>query len=180
MVPRLYYIAPRFSDWTEYLNFYEDGEILKNSLLLQPGQIRGALNAARSADGPHRVVYDRNKTAICSRPISLEEISRSMVAESVRIAISQATEPIGHVLKRIHSRLGRAIPVRRGDQPPSREARPLDAVPRLPRQQMELQRLKRFQNLRDRSRSDDDAYALALGLEFWGLGAQLVIATKSD
>ncbi len=41
-----------------------------------------------------------------------------------------------------------------------------------------LERSKRLQQLRTRSKSEKDAIAAALGLELWGLGIQLLFAVE--
>ena len=178
----VYYVAPRFSDWTDYIDYYKRGSVLENSLLTSPVDIRRALDSVRAADGPHRVVYDQYRSHVCSRPASVDETRSRVFGEVTQSKIIERGQSVSSLVKEIWSGLDRVVKVRRVDSGTSEaenglyisheERRTLEAVRR--------QRSSLLEDFRSRALSEDAAFALALGFEFWGLGAQLVFATINE
>lgn len=180
----VYYVAPRFTDWPRYLRFYETGAVLENSLLMTPKAIRHALDAESAPDGPHRIVYDRSTAHVCSKPTELPEVRSEELGPRIRANILERGDELGRVVRQVFEGLDDRSMVRRDTVPqqvdgafPEEGAR-LDerTAPRLARSQ----RNQRLEGLRNRSRSEDDAFAAALGIEVWSLGIQLVFATIKD
>ena len=67
------YLAPRFTDWSEYDEYYRSASIIKNSMCVSPGCIWDAMKRGRLTSGEHRIVYDENCAYVCSKPVELEE-----------------------------------------------------------------------------------------------------------
>jgi len=192
----VYYVAPQFVDWPEYLAHFEQQKVLEHSLLVPPSWIRQALIAAGDDDGVHRVVYDRTNSYVCSEPESLGRVTRDGVLERVFQAISRK-EDLGHTLVRVFAGLDERASVRRprskiSDEPASHEGLPSDeaapdeglamAVPEGFEQAVMKEtretRKNRLEALKRRADSEDAAVAAALGIEAWSLGIQMVLATE--
>jgi hypothetical protein len=41
----VYYVAPRFTDWPQYVQFFDSGEVLERSVMVTPREVRQALVA---------------------------------------------------------------------------------------------------------------------------------------
>ena len=82
-----YYVAPRFADWPQYVQFFESGEVLENSVMVTPKEIRASLVAKRVNHGPDRVVYDLARVHVCSEPVSVPEVRPQLMAASIQSRI---------------------------------------------------------------------------------------------
>lgn len=185
----VYYVAPRFADWPHYVHFFEEDAVLEHSVMVTPREIRDALVAKGSTDGRHRIVYDRTAVHVCSKPRQIRDVRPDMVADSILNRVSTESENLGKTLRRIYTGLEHRDMIRR-EHPtnihaPKAEdgddfgARALTSPEeRSPPRLTSLERSQRLAQLRSRSRSEEDAIAAALGLEFWGLGIQLLFAAK--
>ena len=179
----VYYVAPRFSDWPHYVQFYEEEGVLENSVLVRPGQVRAALDAKGAPDGRHRVVYDGVRVHVCSKPVPIEEVRPRLLAERVAIRVRKEKGTLGERIARLYAGLEDRAPIRRQRPDPTPQGDPSTdylEVAELDRRQpaalTRRQRLSRLTQLRERSRSQEDAVTAALGLELWGLGIQLLMA----
>ena len=77
----VYYVAPKFSDWSDYQNAYFANDILNRSLLAPPSEI---FRKARGAQAhPHRVVYDQTNLHLCSDPVEMEQVRWGEVVERI-------------------------------------------------------------------------------------------------
>jgi hypothetical protein len=181
-----YYVAPRFSDWPRYINYFEAGEVLGRSVMVTPREIRAALVSKGSPDGAHRIVYDRDSVHVCSKPTSIRDVRPERLAENVVNRVHNEDINLGQALRRVYGGLEYRSMIRRSQ--PSQEkvesdettlvaAHTLDQ--RASPQNIQLDRSRRLIQFRERSRSEEDALAAALGLEFWGLGIQLLFAFRS-
>ncbi len=170
----VHYVAPRFSHWRKYTEYYMKGSILDNSLLISPVEIRNKLASIHAADGPHRVVYDKGRSYVCSRPVKVKETKARDLGHVMRSRIEERAQPINLLVKEIWNGLDRVVDVRRTDSKTSEaeKGRSQEVVRR--------QRSNRLEDIRRRAPSEDVALALALGVEFWGLGAQLIFATLNE
>ncbi len=93
---------------------------------------------------------------------------------------------LGHLVHRIYAGLEDRSSIRR--EPPPEDVfekravfstgRPMDE--RDSEQAVRLERDRWFNQLVTRARSREDAVGAALGLEFWSLGIQLILAVKQD
>jgi hypothetical protein len=182
-----YYVAPRFTDWPHYVNFFEAGEVLLRSVMVTPGGIRAALVAKGSPDGTHRIVYDRDSVHVCSTPTDVRDVRPQFLAENVVTRLNGDSKSLGQAVRRVYAGLEDRSAIRRsqhtqdlfdGDEEAIFEAKRPTLDQRAPQQITRLERTRRLMQLRERARSEDDAIAAALGLEFWGLGIQLLFAVK--
>jgi hypothetical protein len=181
----VYYVAPRFADWPHYVQFYEEEGVLENSVLVRPGEIRAALDSKGAPDGRHRVVYDGARVHVCSKPVAIEEVRPALLAERVAVRVRKKKGTLGEDIERLYAGLEDRGAIRR-EQPGSASHPDLGgdyletAAPELDRRQppalTHRQRLYRLTQLRERSKSEEDAVTAALGLELWGLGIQLLLA----
>jgi len=180
-----YYVAPRFTDWPHYVNFFEAGEVLQRSVMVTPGEIRASLVAKGSPDGTHRIVYDRDSIHVCSTPADVRDVRPELLAENVVTRLIVGDVSLGQTVHRIYAGLDDRSEIRRAPSPEDlfgdheeavfRSAKPAFDE-RAPQQFTRRERAERLTQLRERARSEDDAIAAALGLEFWGLGIQLLFA----
>jgi hypothetical protein len=181
-----YYVAPRFTDWPQYVQFFESGEVLERSVMVTPSGIRGALVAKGIPDGPHRIVYDRDRIHVCSEPVHVKDARPALIAQSVLTRIDADSADLGHLVHRVYAGLGDRTSIRReslpedavDDRDASSTGRPMDE--RDSKQDVLLERDRWLKRLIVRSRSEEDAVAAALGLELWSLGIQLIFAVKKD
>lgn len=175
----VYYVAPRFSDWTDYIDYFKSGSVLKNSLLTSPPFIRRALDKVHATDGPHRVVYDQDRCHVCSRPVKIDETRPQVFGQVTLSNILRRGQSIRSQVKEIWSGLDRVMKVRRveGETLEAENGSYLAEVEGQTREAVQRRRSSRLEDLRSLAPSEDVALALALGGEFWGLGAQVVFAT---
>lgn len=185
----VYYIAPRFADWPHYVRLFETEAVLDHSVIVTPREIRDALVAKGLADGRHRIVYDRVTVHVCSTPEKIRDVRPGTVAEITLNRVSAQDETLGKIVRRIYDGLEDRSAIRRKnstDGSQTEEAKDLGvlAIPKLeersPRQLTSIERSQRFEQLRSRSKSEEDAIAAAIGLEFWGLGVQLLFAVEQN
>ncbi len=177
----VYYVAPRFSDWTDYIKYYETNSVLENSLLMSPFSIRSALALKGEADGAHRVVYDHVRCHVCSRPVEVTETRSQLLGEVTQLKILRQSQPIGSLVREIWSGLNHVVEVREGSETAEEGSVLFVSYEGGSTQEVaQRQRSIRLGNLLRRAENEDAALALALGIEFWGLGAQLVLATVED
>jgi hypothetical protein len=172
-----YYAAPLLVDWSQYLSAYQAARVLKQSILIRPSAIRTAVDRSRAPDGNHRIVYDDDRTYVCSEPEALERAQPTTIAEQVRARLSegpQLSDSIRRLFRGLdeHHAIRRTADLGRDHDSPvgeTDEAEIREQGNRLRRQRLEL--------LRSRAKTEDDAFAAALGLEVWSLGVQLIFAT---
>lgn len=180
----VYYAAPRFSDWPRYAAAFEEGQVLGGSLLIAPSEIRAALDAQGAADGPHRIVYDNNRVHVCSRPQRIREVAPKALAEKVATRVRRDKRSLGSAIKGVFESFFNRNEIRRMPKTENPEFEEQGAVHSLAvRATADLanrERRRRLADFRERSKSEDDALAAAVGLELWSLGIQLVLAIDSD
>lgn len=99
--------------------------------------------------------------------------------------MKQRDEPITAALKRIFDSFSQRRDIRHApvEEPATDDGRLLTAMPpeqmgRSP-QQMARERTRRLENLRLRSKTEDDATFAAVGLETWAAGSQFIAVTTS-
>jgi len=145
----VFYVAPRFSNWSAYDTAFHASAVLQRSLMLRPSQIR--LGAA-GAPGEHRIVHDRVSRYVCSEPRTVAEVRPEEAVEKVA-ARARDGLPLSARLERLVSR------ERTGD------------LPRLSR--------PRQRDLRSRARTPADWMAAEIGFEAWLQGAQVLFVTPT-
>lgn len=186
----VYYVAPRFVDWSDYLSAYELGQVLDRSVMVTPREIRDALVQAESPDGRHRVVYDDANVHICSEPGVIEEVRPNQLAHNVVMRVREKKEMLGDVVRRLHAGLDNRAAIRR-EQPAGKAIRNGQRDGAYRRELSDhsdperaaragAQRAARLERLRARSRSELDALSAEFGFEFWGLGIQLIFAVEDE
>lgn len=152
----VYYVAPRFSDWSAYEKAFQDGEVLERSLLLKPSEIsRGIQAQGGTAAGIHRIVYDYSRRYVCSRPVALHEETSGAIANQIRERVRRSHESVERQIVRLFER-----------------SRPETGPGGL----SETRRERLFA----RSRRRLDAMAAIIGLEAWSLGAQMLFVTDTS
>nr|WP_295109323.1 hypothetical protein [uncultured Caulobacter sp.] len=149
----VYYVAPRFSDWAVFDMHFLAGEVLDHSLLIRPAEIAQALVAQGAHDGVHRVVYDRTRKYVCSKPVEIAEVKLGQFVDHVLTRTHVQPEPLIQRLEAIlPAPRRRAARLRRFDQP----AKPADA------------------NLYGRR------LAIAIASAAWARGAQTIFVTSDS
>ena len=184
-----FYVAPCFHDWDTYLGFYADETVLQKSLLLSPSLIRSRLEAAGEPDGPHRVVYDRDRAYVCSEPLEVEQLCAADLADKVVGRLRGDRQTLDDVVRRLLLGFDDRQSVRRSvaTQPRLRDGDPSLGVGRAEAEafwlpgpaQRRRDRRQRIEDLRSRARTSADADALALGIEAWAAGVQLLLVTEA-
>ncbi|KPF53340.1 hypothetical protein IP65_13080 [Novosphingobium sp. AAP1] len=175
----VYYAAPRFTDWPHYASFFEQGQVLDNSVLVRPSAIRQCLDDQGATDGFHRIVYDRFSVHVCSTPRRIPEVDGEEAMAKLAGRIKEKGQPVSIVLKRIYKGFEDRASVRRRDQArdePKFVNQEDGLGERAAGDFARFQRNERLARLSDRAKSPDDALAAAIGIELWTLGIQLVIA----
>lgn len=186
----VYYVAPRFADWAHYIPIFEEEAILENSVMVTPREIRDALVLSATPDGPHRVVYDTRTAYVCSEPMAIRAVRPDELADKTGRQARAEGETLGNKVRRIYAGLGDRAAIRRDRVPSSGQDQQADRGEGLP----DIATLKlderapfaftrdrrshRLETLLERSRSEEDAIAAALAVEFWGLGIQLLFAVE--
>ena len=98
----VFYVAPRFSCWTDYKSIFRVNEVLDASILLIPSEIQRGLLEQRGK-GSKRVVYDRTRSYICSEPKELHEVTsdglKRKIEECVRTRDSSLKSNIEHLFE---------------------------------------------------------------------------------
>jgi len=187
----VYYVAPRFDDWTHYIRLFEEETVLEHSVMVTPHEIRDALVSNGSADGPHRIVYDETAVHVCSKPKEIRDVRPGKLADTIINRVRAERETLGETIRRVYAGLENRAAIRRElltntHDPQTKGGNDfrVHAVPALeersPLRLTSAERSRRLAQLRTRSKSEEDAIAAALGLEFWGLGIQLLLAVEQD
>lgn len=179
-----YYTAPQFVDWSEYLAAYEAGEVLDRSILVRPTWIRDALVAQGEPDGRHRIVYDQKRVYVCSEPKEIERLDPAHLGAAIRGSIAERKRKLSEVTRDVFSGLKRRGDIRRRfeSSQPSAESDESEGVfetssfMAVPHRDPNKARDVRVEKLRGRSKSEDDAFAAAIGIEAWSLGIQMILA----
>jgi hypothetical protein len=181
----VYYVAPRFADWPQYVQFFESCEVLERSVMITPGEIRQALLSRGLPDGPHRIVYDRSRAHVCSEPIEVSDVRPQHIAHTIGTRIRADEVTLGRLVHQLYDGLENRSTIRRespdrmsehDEETTAEPARALDQ--RAPEQITRHERDLRLTAFRNRARSLDDAIAAALAFEFWSLGIQLLFAVE--
>lgn len=146
----VFYVAPRFSNWSAYERAFHASEVLQQSLMLRPSQIRMGV---AGAPGEHRIVYDRVNRYVCSEPRAVDEVRPEEAVEKVA-ARARDGLPLLAQLERL------ALRKRTAD------------LPRLSR--------FRQRDLRSRARTPADGLAAEIGFEAWLQGAQVLFVTPNE
>jgi hypothetical protein len=148
----VYYVAPRFSDWSEYEVAFQAKKVLENSLLLKPSEITRGIVSTGGAPGTHRIAYDYGRRYVCSEPAPLNEIRAAQFAGEVEAKIRQDETTLESHLERL------AFRETTHDGPGT-----LAAV--------------RANPLFERAKSRVNALAAMVGIEAWSQGAQVIFVT---
>ena len=178
----VYYVAPRFVDWSGYLSVFEAGAVLERSLLITPSVVRQQLVDQGKPDGWHRIVYDNDNSYVCSTPMHIKSVGPRELAERLKARISDQPTTLGENIRRVfHGLNERALVRREAEEPKAGQPETVEPhvtrVLRLPVYHTERDRQRRLEVFRARAKSEDDAVAAALGSELWSLGIQMIFAT---
>jgi hypothetical protein len=144
----VYYVAPCFCDWTEYDDYFQNETILKQSLMLAPNDIEVR---SGSSSGQHRVVYDRERSYVCSEPVRIPRVHREQIVGHVRQSIQNAPESLGNAIRIGYESAGRST-----------------------------DRVELLERLRGCADNDDNVFAALIGLQVWLGGGQLIFVTEGD
>jgi hypothetical protein len=179
----VYYVAPRFTAWDQYVHAFEGDRVLRESLLVRPSEIRAKLDSQGEPDGWHRVVYDRSSVHICSKPMELNEVASEEIAQTVRAHIMRRGERADIALRNVYDSLGRRREIRsqrQGDTEEKKAGRPPRAIePEFGSSpgQLAADRHIRLQRFRASAETEGAAVFAAVGVEAWAVGSQLIAVT---
>jgi hypothetical protein len=177
----VYYAAPRFSDWSHYAGFFERRDVLNNSVLVRPSEIRAALDNQGATDGFHRIVYDRYRVHVCSEPRQIRGTDGDDAIAKVAMIARERQEPVGKLMERLLTGLDDRSSVRRD--------RPVDVAKaiaepgigeRATGEYNRLQRNRRLASFQEIAKSREQAVAATVGVELWTLGIQLIVAVDEE
>jgi hypothetical protein len=171
-----YYAAPRFVDWSEYLQFFEGERVLENSVLVRPSVIRSALTKQGVDDGWHRIVYDLDRIYVCSEPVQIAEVNAAGLADAVRTRIQTRLQPLEETVHQVFVGLEHRHVVRRERETTPREAESIEDI--FAPADASTARASRVASFGERARTEIDAIATALGVELWSLGIQMILASR--
>ena len=97
---KVFYVAPQFSCWTDYIRVFRVNQVLDASILLTPSEIQRGL-LAQGGKVSNRVVYDLTRSYVCSEPIELHEVTtdglKRKIEECVRTRDSFLKSNIEHL-----------------------------------------------------------------------------------
>jgi hypothetical protein len=135
----------------------------------------------------HRVVYDRSRVYVCSKPLEIGEVRPSVLAHQVLGHISSRDERMDNVLKRALESFRRRREIRMPspkEEEPDAEAFVVEAPSELPSdrmapspEQLAAARQLRLAAFRHKAESEADAFFAAVGFEAWAAGSQLIAVT---
>lgn len=148
----VYYVAPRFANWSAYERYFLNGVILDNSLLITPAAIR---QAAPGPAAKHRVLYDAARNYVCSEPIETPDIRSKDLVARIAERLARGEAPLAHTIKGLSEKLR---------EPRRRLRRPLP---------------RHVDLLRGRARTPVEEDAAVVALEAWMQGTQLVFVGSS-
>jgi hypothetical protein len=159
----VYYAAPRFSTWSDYVTAFQDKKILERSLLIRPSVINRGAQRVRHPSGIHLVVYDETNRYVCSDPVRIE-------SQTLEEVVSHLTERLatGESLQSIVSRLFHA------------EIGPETPQPSVA-QELRARRTIRddfLERVRARAASEDDAIAITIAAEAWAKGTLTIFCQQ--
>lgn len=177
-----YYVAPRFSDWPHYAELFDRREVLDNSLLIRPSEVRTALVNKGDPDGPHRIVYDRYRVHVCSKPMRISNVDADEAIAAVSNIVRERKQQVGELLERVFEGLGDRSSVRRVSEAQERgpEERGPTIAYRATGELAQTQRTRRLERLLGRAKTREQAIATAVGVELWALGIQLILAVEKE
>ncbi|SDO06416.1 hypothetical protein [Afipia sp. GAS231] len=182
-----YYVAPRFTDWPHYVQFFESGQVLERSVLITPSEIRASLVAKGLPDGTHRIVYDPDRVHVCSEPTEMRDVRPELMAANILTRIRTDGPSLGHAVHNVFAGMEDRAAIRRASKEvfEDDENVNLDSVAatfgeRAPQSFTRTERNRRLIQLKERARSEEDAIAAALGFEFWSLGIQMILAVQDE
>ncbi|KKW90175.1 hypothetical protein [Sphingobium chungbukense] len=178
----VYYVAPKFSDWPDYSEAFEDGEVLNRSALMRPSEIREALIAEGEPDGPHRIVYDKARVYVCSRPSRIFGVGLDEAIEQFAEKIRSSDRTLEDVLDDVLEGFEYRDEVRRFDHQVEvkKDLRDHRVPGRASPETIRTDRKRRLEKFMARSKTEEDAIAAAVGTEFWMLGIQMIMAVEDE
>lgn len=177
----VYYAAPRFSDWSHYAGLFERREVLNNSVLVKPSEIRTALDDQGAADGFHRIVYDRHRVHVCSEPRLIRGTDGDDAVAKVAMIARERQEPVGMLMERLLSGLDDRSSVRRDySADGTKSVNGTGVGGRAGSEYNRLQRSRRLSSFQEIAKSREQAVAATVGVELWTLGIQLIVAVDEE
>ncbi|WP_050400023.1 hypothetical protein [Bradyrhizobium embrapense] len=174
----VFYVAPIFHDWEEYLGHYERNEVLENSLIVTPGGIRSVLQGNGISDGAHKIVYDATRAYVCSRPLPLATVGARDIAHKVATRLEVRKISLGEVLERILAGFERREAVRQPFRDRRQDSERIAYRIASDEGRSTALRQQRLSRLRASGRSREEAVALLVGAEAWSMGAQLIFVNR--
>lgn len=173
----VYYVAPKFSNWNDYSYAYKNKRILSNSLILRPSEIENLLQITGQNDGLHKVVYDQNNIVVCSDPTEAQGLSVDEMTSDWIYKLSENKDSIlSNLIKETIKSFDNYRQVRiYADLSQADNNEVINR--RLFREYRNAQQGVR-EDLYSRSKTEYDAEFVALGIEAWELGCQLMAVTK--
>jgi hypothetical protein len=172
----VYYVAPRFTTWSRYASLFQQGRVLRRSLLLPPSRIETKLQANGERDGWHRIVYDRSRVYVYSEPQEVDAVKAKDLTSIVRTRIEQSGQSLRETLHRVYGSLERRREIRRGDGDRPSDVEYTAELAPSPRR-LTSDRLRRLERFRAIAATESDAEFVALGVEAWAAGSQLIAVT---
>jgi hypothetical protein len=142
----VYYVAPRFADWTRYEMLFRTGRVMEESLLITPSEIK---NATPGPTAEHRIVYDHTRRYVCSDPVETPDLSANDLLKRIAARGAKKDESLAYTINRLAN-----------ERPEEQAARRLSSSQR--------------NQLRQRARTSVEGDAAVFALEAWLQGAQTI------
>lgn len=182
----VYYVAPRFANWDDYAQAFENNQVLEKSLLLRPSEIDLTLASKGEPDGWHRVVYDTQHVYVCSEP---EKVMATNVEDFAKTFLSRLQDrgvSVNSALTRLFNSFGRRRDIRMQTLEKPKGADGEQVFLRVDEEigqrteNLAVERQRRLNSFQSRARQEGDAIFAAVGLETWSSGSQLYAVTLDD
>jgi hypothetical protein len=176
------YVAPRFSNWTDYREVFIGQKVLESSLLISPVEIDSKLVAAGKPDGTHKIVYDNWNVFACSEPVELSGIEQREFTVDIQRKIESGPRRFSETIREL---------ARSFDDPRDKRVGPFEHPAAAKRERMwwatdaqdvhfwNRDRTQRFQRYREAFDDEDQAIYAAVGYEYWISGIQMLSVTLS-
>lgn len=184
-----YYVAPRFAEWSDYLDHFQAGNVFGSSLVITPTEIRNGLIRAGEPDGRHKIIYDADTVHVCSEGSKIIEKEKSGFSEAIRADIERKRVPLRDAVSRVLEGFGSRASIRRETEDRSEATRTeteyrsiriihIDGEPA--QRSIAEVRKDQLQAFQKQTGDADVSMAALVSIEAWALGVQPILVSLQD
>jgi len=168
---KVYYAAPKFHDWLDYYEAFEERTLIRDSLFVRPRRIDDLMTTHGVAHGLHKITYDRGNAYLCSNPLAIKPTRGKDIAPRLGREIREAGRTLGESMEALFAGLWNRL-----ENPVDSERADLGIKAEAARQ---ARRLELFERNLVRMKSRERAIAATIAAEAWALGAELMMVTQT-